>query len=66
MQKFPLLRQARKGRIGLLLLLAAALSGCGTSQMQEPIGIGPDRDELKQSPCACFELPQRLPGWVRT
>lgn len=40
-------------------------SSCGSSSLSEPIGIGPDRDELKQSPCSCFEIPQNYAPWVR-
>ena len=49
---------------GLRLLAAltalSVLAGC-SAVLSEPIGIGPDRDALKQSPCACTELHQR--GW---
>jgi len=49
-----------------LLLLVAGLSGCGSIFTPEPIGIGTDRDSLKQSPCACDEIPQDFTAWVLT
>lgn len=42
------------------------VSACGTVNSLEPIGIGPDRDELKRSPCACTELPQNYADWFRS
>jgi hypothetical protein len=44
--------------------LIAFLSSCGSSDMFEPIGIGPDRDDLKRSPCACVELHQDFSAWA--
>jgi hypothetical protein len=56
-----------KGHSGALAacVVTAFLSSCGSSDMFEPIGIGPERDDLKQSPCACIELPQTYVGWLR-
>jgi len=48
----------------LVLLLAGLLSGFGSIFSPEPISIGRDRDELKQSPCACFELRQDYGAWI--
>ena len=48
----------------LILLAAGLLSGCGSAFTPDPIGIGRDRDELKQSPCACFEIRQDYSGWA--
>ncbi len=56
---FGLLRRGRHAAVCLIVM--SILSGCGTSSPSEPIGIGPDRDNLKRSPCACVEIPQRSP-----
>lgn len=48
----------------LVVLSALLLSGCGSLFTPEPISIGRDRDELKQSPCACFELRQDYAAWI--
>lgn len=47
----------------LFCALSFLLSGCASSDLLDPIGIGSDRDALKRSPCACYELPQRGPIW---
>lgn len=39
------------------------LAACGTTEVPEPIGIGTGLDELKQSPCACVEIPQDYSDW---
>jgi hypothetical protein len=53
-------------RFGVVLLLTLPALGCADgSLMSEPVGIGSDRDELKKSPCACFEIPQRDDQWRR-
>lgn len=39
-------------------LVLALLAGCGSSQAPEPVGIGTGRDDLKRSPCGCFEIKQ--------
>ena len=48
----------------LVLLVLFSLSGCGSIFSPDPISIGRDRDELKQSPCACFEIRQDYAVWV--
>lgn len=50
-------------RLAVFLGMVFSLAGCGNSNLLEPIGIGSDRDSLKRSPCACYELPQRGPYW---
>jgi hypothetical protein len=59
-------RNRDKGRYlpGFFCLLALLLSGCGNANLLEPIGIGPDRDELKRSPCACYEVPLSFFAWT--
>lgn len=47
-----------------VILITLLLSGCGSIFSPTPIGIGRDRDELKQSPCACFEIHQNYDAWV--
>lgn len=51
-------------RRAMVCVMVLALCGCGDSNLLEPIGIGPDRDSLKRSPCACYELPQHGPAWT--
>lgn len=48
----------------LIVLAPLALSGCGSIFGPDPISIGRDRDELKQSPCACFEIRQDYAAWM--
>ena len=48
----------------LIVLMTFALSGCGSIFSPEPISIGRDRDELKLSPCACFEIKQNYAAWI--
>ena len=48
----------------ILVLLPIGLSGCGSIFSPDPISIGRDRDELKQSPCACFETHQDYAAWI--
>ncbi len=48
----------------ILVLLPIGLSGCGSIFSPDPISIGRDRDELKQSPCACFEIHQDYAAWI--
>lgn len=50
----------------LFLLLLVGLAACGSIFTPEPIGIGSDRDALKQSPCACDEIPQNFGAWSRS
>jgi len=47
-----------------MIFLTLLLSGCGSIFSPDPIGIGRDRDELKQSPCACDEIRQDYSAWV--
>ncbi len=49
-------------RVAAGLMLLTLVPSC-SSMLSEPIGIGPDRDELKQSPCACYEI--RQSAWRR-
>jgi len=48
-----------------LAALLAGLAACSSVFLPEPIGIGGDRDALKQSPCACVKIPQDFSGWSR-
>lgn len=48
----------------LVLVMVGCLSGCGSLFTPDPVAIGRDRDELKQSPCACFEIHQDYDAWV--
>jgi len=44
---------------GLFLSAAIfALSACGSTEQQDPVGIGSGTDEFKRSPCACLEIEQ--------
>jgi hypothetical protein len=44
-----------------LFIIAVVLMGqssCSSKYfLPEPVGIGPERDQLKRSPCACYEIP---------
>lgn len=60
-------QSAFRGRLRSVSLFLAAgllLSACSASDLLEPIGIGPDRDQLKRSPCACFEILQNYRVWA--
>jgi len=46
------------------ILATLMLSGCGSVFGPDPVAIGRDRDELKQSPCACFEVHQNYDAWI--
>ena len=48
----------------ILVLTPILLSGCGSIFSPDPISIGRDRDELKQSPCACSEIQQDYAAWI--
>lgn len=50
----------------LLVLFFFVLGACGSIFEKEPVGIGKDFSELKQSPCACLELKKApvLPDWL--
>lgn len=61
-QREPMARKAlrwlRMVLIGAAIaVLAVMLTGCGTTA-SEPVGIGSGPDQLKESPCACTEIPQ--------
>ena len=47
-----------------VIFITLLLSGCGSIFSPDPIGIGRDRDELKQSPCACDEIRQDYGAWI--
>jgi hypothetical protein len=49
----------------VLCLLLGGLGGCGSLTTPDPVGIGSDRDALKQSPCACDEILQDYTAWTR-
>jgi hypothetical protein len=49
----------------LLVTLLAGLAACGSVFLPEPIGVGSDRDALKQSPCACDEILPDFSGWAQ-
>lgn len=52
-------------RIGLVLVVVGALlAGCGGSKTAEPVGIGSDRNDYKQSPCACGPVLYRNGAWL--
>ena len=40
------------------------LAACDGTRSLEPIGIGAGRDDLKRSPCACYELRQDYSRWT--
>jgi hypothetical protein len=48
-----------------IILVAICLTGCGSLFTPDPVGIGGDRDALKQSPCVCDEIPQDFAAWHR-
>lgn len=48
----------------LVILTSLFLSGCGSIFTPDPISIGRDRDDLKQSPCACVEIQQNYAVWA--
>ena len=60
-------------RMRLMLPLAicvvgVGLSGCsgilvGSDKVKGPVGIGTGVDELKESPCACTEIPMKFPDF---
>lgn len=51
-------------RFFIVCIMVVFASGCGSANLLEPIGIGSDRDALKRSPCACYELPQDYAAWT--
>jgi hypothetical protein len=53
-------------RISCVVATTLVVSGCGNSNLLEPIGIGSGRDDLKRSPCACYELLQDYGLWKRS
>ena len=53
----------RKRALATLAAAALLLSGCAGAEYQDyPLGIGPGPNDLKQSPCACFDLPNPATG----
>lgn len=40
-------------------LALSALAACSSHMQPAPVGIGTGPNELKQSPCACTEIPQK-------
>lgn len=52
-------------RYAAMMLVALALAACSAVRMPDPVGIGSDRDSLKQSPCACDEIWQNYRSWSR-
>lgn len=47
----------KKFYLGVLLLaLVGVLAACGSIYEPEPVGVGADFSELKQSPCACVKV----------
>lgn len=49
-----------------LLTAALLIAGCTSSvQTPDPVGPGPGLHDLKLSPCACMEIPQRVPDHFR-
>ena len=48
----------RKRALLAVAALALTLSGCAGAKFQDyPLGIGAGPNDLKQSPCACYTLP---------
>jgi hypothetical protein len=45
--------------LSLLALAMLALGACASHMQPAPVGIGAGPNELKQSPCACAEIPQK-------
>lgn len=55
----------RRGCCRMVVVLAClALVACDGARSLEPVGIGPGRDDLKRSPCACHELRQDYGRWT--
>jgi len=55
----------KKYLIALFAVGALILAACGSLYEKEPVGIGPNWEELKKSPCACLQLKKapELPAW---
>jgi hypothetical protein len=45
--------------ISIVSLAMLALAACSSHMQPAPVGIGSGPNELKQSPCACAEIPQK-------
>jgi hypothetical protein len=48
----------------LAVTVVLQLAACDGTRSLEPVGIGPGRDDLKRSPCACYELRQDYSRWT--
>jgi hypothetical protein len=48
-------------KVVVALLAMLALEACSSSRVGDPVGPGTGINELKRSPCACFEIPMKLP-----
>lgn len=47
------------------MLTGLALAGCTDASMsQGPVGVGPNINQMKSSPCACTEIPMKIPTSV--
>lgn len=49
-----------------VVVLLGLIAGCGSRIEPQPIGVGRDTSELKESPCACIKLETKpgLPEWL--
>ena len=55
---------ARNATFACLCFALLALAGCGSKMQAPPVGIGRGIEDLKQSPCACREIPMHRPSWA--
>lgn len=51
----------RSLKIAALTATAIALAACGSTDVRSPVGTGSGYNELKTSPCACTEIPMKMP-----
>lgn len=60
-------RMRTMGRRGVTVVFVVVLSGCtnsinSSSKIEQgPVGIGRSINELKGTPCACTEIPMKIP-----